>query len=169
MRRWRKRAQTDELEPRRGGRVPGQGQLLDDHACDRIATLALSHPHELMPSLHGKAQELLGLSFSFATFVRALRRQGVRVRRPPRAKERTVPEASRATRYRAHHRRVPDGETTRYPSDLTDTEWAIVGPLLRELLGREPQEIARRAMYNAMAYVIRSGCSWRSLPREYPR
>ena len=36
-------------------------------------------------------------------------------------------------------------------------------------LGREPQEIDRRAMYNAMAYVVRSGCAWRSLPREYPR
>jgi transposase len=169
LRRWRKKAQAGELEPRRGGRVRGQGQLLDDDACDRIATLALAHPDELMPSLHAKAQAMLDSSFSFSTFVRALRRQGVRVRRPPRAKERTMPETSSATRYGAHHRRVPDGKTALYPSDLTDAEWAIVGPLLYQLLGREPQEIDRRAMYNAMAYVVRSGCAWRSLPREYPR
>lgn len=56
-----------------------------------------------------------------------------------------------------------------YPSDLTDEEWGLLGPLLAssEKRGRPPKWPARRVA-DAVFYLLRSGCAWRMLPREYP-
>jgi transposase len=56
-----------------------------------------------------------------------------------------------------------------YPSDLSDEEWALLEPLLRssETRGRPPKWPARRVA-DAVFYLLRSGCAWRMLPREYP-
>ena len=56
-----------------------------------------------------------------------------------------------------------------YPSDLTDAEWKILQPLLPgpAKLGRPPR-YEKRAILNAIFYVVRSGCSWRMLPGELP-
>ena len=57
----------------------------------------------------------------------------------------------------------------RYPLDLSDAEWAILEPLLSssEKHGRPPKWTLRRVV-DAVFYLLRSGCSWRMLPREYP-
>jgi putative transposase len=57
----------------------------------------------------------------------------------------------------------------RYPSDLSDEEWAILEPLLAsaEKRGRPPKWPLRQVA-DAVFYLLRSGCSWRMLPREYP-
>ena len=57
----------------------------------------------------------------------------------------------------------------RYPSDLSDEEWVILEPLLSrvERRGRPPKWPARRVA-DAVFYLLRSGCAWRMLPREYP-
>jgi putative transposase len=56
-----------------------------------------------------------------------------------------------------------------YPSDLTDQEWNLLEPLLAspERRGRPPKWPARRVA-DAVFYLLRSGCAWRMLPREYP-
>ncbi|UQU67426.1 IS5 family transposase [Couchioplanes caeruleus] len=57
----------------------------------------------------------------------------------------------------------------RYPSDLTDAQWEIVEPMLP--LIKEPGRIPkhpRRAIVDAILYVVRSGCSWRQLPVDFP-
>ena len=56
-----------------------------------------------------------------------------------------------------------------YPSDLSDEEWALLEPLLAssERRGRPPKWPARRVA-DAVFYLLRSGCAWRMLPREYP-
>lgn len=56
-----------------------------------------------------------------------------------------------------------------YPSDVTQKEWLIVKPLLPQSgkLGRPPR-YSRRVMLNAMMYVVRSGCTWRMMPKEFP-
>jgi putative transposase len=57
----------------------------------------------------------------------------------------------------------------RYPSDLSDAEWALLAPLLSsaEKRGRPPKWPLRHVA-DAVFYLLRSGCSWRMLPREYP-
>lgn len=56
-----------------------------------------------------------------------------------------------------------------YPSDLTDAEWAILEPLIPpEKLGGRPREVDMRAVLGGIFYVLRAGCAWRMIPREYP-
>ena len=57
----------------------------------------------------------------------------------------------------------------RYPSDLSDEEWTILEPLLSsaEKRGRPPKWPLRHVA-NAVFYLLRSGGSWRMLPKEYP-
>lgn len=55
-----------------------------------------------------------------------------------------------------------------YPSDLTDRQWQIVAPLLppRSKIGRRPLD--RRRVLDAIFYLVRTGCQWRQLPRDFP-
>ena len=56
----------------------------------------------------------------------------------------------------------------RYPSDLTDKEWALVRPLLPPASGEgRRRKTDLREIINALRYLIRSGCSWRMLPQEF--
>src|SRR6266481_283388 len=56
-----------------------------------------------------------------------------------------------------------------YSSDLSDPEWAIIEPRLpqRNRLGRPPKTELRRVV-NTLLYMVRTGCQWRQLPREFP-
>jgi transposase len=56
-----------------------------------------------------------------------------------------------------------------YPSDLSDAEWAILAPLLPppRTTGR-PRQWPDRLIADAVVYVLRGGCAWRMLPREFP-
>lgn len=57
----------------------------------------------------------------------------------------------------------------RYPTDLTDAQWAILEPLVPAVRpGGRPAKHARREIVDALLYVLRGGISWRSLPHEYP-
>ena len=56
-----------------------------------------------------------------------------------------------------------------YPSDLTDAEWVILKPLIPpEKPGGRPRAVDRRAVLNGIFDVLRSGCAWRMIPRDYP-
>jgi transposase len=61
------------------------------------------------------------------------------------------------------------GRTPRYPSDLTDAQWALVEPMLPLIKepGRVPKH-PRRDIVDAILYVVRTGCSWRQLPVDFP-
>jgi putative transposase len=55
-----------------------------------------------------------------------------------------------------------------YPSDLTDSEWSLLGPLLPPAQpGGRPRSVDLRRILNGIFYLLRSGCAWRYLPREY--
>ena len=61
---------------------------------------------------------------------------------------------------------------TRYPSDLTDEEWEFIKslvPVPKSGNGKRgrPPALDRRSLVNAMFYVVRSGCAWRLLPRDF--
>ena len=57
---------------------------------------------------------------------------------------------------------------TQYPSDVTDEQWRILVKLLPPPKGRGRKPIDRRRVLNAVLYVVRSGCQWRMLPRDFP-
>jgi len=61
--------------------------------------------------------------------------------------------------------------TTRksYPSDVTDAEWEFLLPYLTLMREDAPQrEHALRALFNAMRYVVKTGCQWRYLLHDFP-
>src|SRR6266481_980054 len=56
-----------------------------------------------------------------------------------------------------------------YSGELSDAEWAMIEPRLpqRNRLGRPPKT-EMRCVVNALLYMVRTGCQWRQLPREFP-
>ena len=57
----------------------------------------------------------------------------------------------------------------RYPTDLSDKEWALLEPLVPAVKsGGRPACWERREIANAIFYVVRSGCTWRQLPHDFP-
>jgi putative transposase len=56
-----------------------------------------------------------------------------------------------------------------YPTDLSDTQWQHLEPLLPpgSASGR-PREIPLREILDAYWYLLRAGCSWRMLPHDFP-
>lgn len=58
-----------------------------------------------------------------------------------------------------------------YPSDLTDDQWNVIQPLLpkrrRGKPGRPPK-VCRRAVLDAIFYILRTGRQWRQLPHDFP-
>ena len=55
-------------------------------------------------------------------------------------------------------------EGRRYPSDLTDGEWALLAPLVS---GYDPLTGDLREMVNACLYLEKTGCPWRYLPTDF--
>jgi putative transposase len=66
---------------------------------------------------------------------------------------------------RAQYRRLAE----RYATDLTDAEFALIAPRLPapSRVGR-PRTVDLRAVLDAIFYLLRSGCQWRLLPKEFP-
>jgi transposase len=56
----------------------------------------------------------------------------------------------------------------RYPSDLTDEQWALIEPMVPVRSGGRPAIHPRRRIVEAILYVNRTGCSWRQLPHDFP-
>ena len=55
-----------------------------------------------------------------------------------------------------------DRGTLRYPSDLTDDEWALVKPLIPPAKrGGRKREVDEREVVNGIMYVLSTGCQWR--------
>ncbi len=54
-----------------------------------------------------------------------------------------------------------------YPSDLP-TKSGPAGATSRVLREARPPKWSARRLANAVFYLLRSGCAWRMLPREYP-
>ena len=56
----------------------------------------------------------------------------------------------------------------RYSSDMSDAELALIAPLLPppKRRGRKPTDA--QIILNALFYLIRCGCPWRYLPKDFP-
>ena len=69
----------------------------------------------------------------------------------------------------ADHRRAADRRSLRYPSDLTDAEWALVAPLIPPAKhGGRKRTVNVREVLNAIFYVLSTGCQWNALPSDLP-
>lgn len=60
-------------------------------------------------------------------------------------------------------------EQLRYPSDVTDEEWAVIAPLIPPARrGGRKRTVNIRAVFNGLLYVLSTGCQWRALPKDFP-
>lgn len=57
----------------------------------------------------------------------------------------------------------------RYPSDLTDEEWALIEPLIPPgKSGGGKRRVNMREVVNGLMYVLSTGCQWRAIPKDLP-
>jgi transposase len=67
------------------------------------------------------------------------------------------------------HRRAADRRGQRYPSDLTDAEWALVEPMIPPAKrGGRRREVNVREVLNGIFYVLSTGCQWNAIPKDLP-
>ena len=70
--------------------------------------------------------------------------------------------------WKPEHRRTAD-RGLRYPSDLTDAEWALVEPMIPPAKrGGRRREVNVREVLNAVFYLLSTGCQWQALPKDLP-
>lgn len=62
-----------------------------------------------------------------------------------------------------------DRSKLRYPSDLTDAEWALLKPVIpRAKRGGGKRTVDIREVVNGLMYVLSTGCQWRAIPTDLP-
>ena len=62
-----------------------------------------------------------------------------------------------------------DRSKLRYPSDLTDDEWALTEPLIPPAKhGGRRRTVVMRQVVNGLMYVLSTGCQWRAIPKDLP-
>src|SRR5215467_5102354 len=71
--------------------------------------------------------------------------------------------------WKPEHRVAADRSGLRYPSDLTDAEWAIVEPMIPPARhGGRKRSVDVREVLNGLFYVLWTGCQWKALPKDLP-
>ena len=67
------------------------------------------------------------------------------------------------------NRNLYDRSKLRYPSDLTDEEWALIEPLIPPAKrGGGKRTVIVREVVNGVMYVLSTGCQWRAIPKDLP-
>ena len=67
------------------------------------------------------------------------------------------------------NRALYNRDKLRYPSDLTDAEWAHIEPQIPPAKrGGRKREVDVREVVNGIMYVLSTGCQWRYVPKDLP-
>ncbi len=53
-----------------------------------------------------------------------------------------------------------------YPTDLKETQWQYMEKIL--LMQARKRKHNLKEIWNAIFYVVKTGCQWRMLPADYP-
>src|SRR5437762_9181686 len=57
----------------------------------------------------------------------------------------------------------------RYPSDVTEEEWAVIAPLIPPARrGGRKRSVNIREVFNGVLYILSTGCQWRAIPKDLP-
>jgi len=146
----------------------GRPRKIDDEAKHVLTEIVESNPTATSAEIQRELKRRTGIDAHGQTIIRVLREAGIERRHGGTGVqvEQAAQEAPRYGYTQAHRRQEPE---QRYPSCLTDAEWALVADLFANEGGQgKPPKYARRLLVDACCYVVRTGCSWRMLPREFP-
>lgn len=62
-----------------------------------------------------------------------------------------------------------DRRKLRYPSDLTDEEWAMAAPLIPSAKrGGNKRTVNVREVVNGLMYILSTGCQWAAILKDLP-
>ena len=62
-----------------------------------------------------------------------------------------------------------DRSKLRYPSDVTNEEWALIEPLIPPAKGGgKTRTVLMREVVNGLMFVLSTGCQWRAIPKDLP-
>src|ERR1035438_10402349 len=82
---------------------------------------------------------------------------------------RKVARQERPPMWTAENRPRYNRDKLRYPSDLTDDEWALVAPIIPPAKrGGRRRSVDVREVVNGLMYVLSTGCQWRYVPKDLP-
>ena len=57
-----------------------------------------------------------------------------------------------------------------YPSDISQEQFEKIQPILESARKKtRPRILDLHSIFNAVMYVVHTGCQWRSLPKDYPK
>ena len=71
--------------------------------------------------------------------------------------------------WKPEHRCAAERHGMRYPSDLSDAEWAIARPMIPPARhGGRKRSVNLREILNGIFYVLSTGCQWQALPKDLP-
>src|SRR5436190_12288692 len=56
----------------------------------------------------------------------------------------------------------------KYPGDVTDAQWRLIEPLIPVYPGGRPRTTDLRDVVDAILYLLRTGCQWGYLPKDFP-
>jgi transposase len=71
--------------------------------------------------------------------------------------------------WKPEHRIAVDRGGLRYPSDLTDAEWALVELLIPPARhGGRRRSVNVREVLNGIFCILWTGCQWKALPKDLP-
>lgn len=144
---------------------------LTTELADALVAKAIAEPTLTLADLSSWVTQQAGEPVGPGVVRRELHARGIRKRRLERTPNQDRPaEGAVETRYQKRHRRQPEDHPDRraYPSDFTDAEWSIVGPLWGQEDIAKPVEHNLRDVLDAIRYIGATGCPWRYLPHEYP-
>ena len=143
----------------------GRPKLIGAREHASLRALVKANPNATQHELKAAWQAHSGNSISAPTFKRALLDAGLRRVKPPLAQiYRRDTRVVQRYGYTEAHRR----ERGRFAGSLTDAEWALAQDIFELAPGARgrPALHDRRAMVDACCFVLRTGCSWRTLPTE---
>lgn len=133
-----------------------------------LAQIVAIDPTATSGEIIAEFERLTGLLIHEQTLISSLRRLGIE--RDLHGAGVRIEKETRAPRYgyNESHRDVKPEQT--FPSCVTDAEWELVKDIFENDGGRGlPPRISRRGLLDACSYVVRTGCSWRMLPRNFPK
>lgn len=64
---------------------------------------------------------------------------------------------------------MPMRQRRSYPTDRTDSQWALIAAMISDAArGGRPRKADKREVVEAILHFLRTGCSWRLLPHDFP-
>lgn len=146
------------------GRPP---RITEEHRAV-LVEIVQANPMATLEEVQSALQGRTGVKAHVQTIQKSLREAGIE-RSLDGSSVRVEVATERPARYgytEAHRRQEPEQT---YPSCLTDAEWGLVEDLFDKEGGRgTPPQYPRRLLVDACSYVVRTGCSWRMLPKGFP-